>query len=100
MTPLEVVHAMPSALNRPENRNPQENLQQSRSPLQAMKNWCKLKPELFKKQPYYLAGCDNWRNANGEMRRYLGNTGLNAKQYFGGSQWVVTRAGLTAADET
>jgi Ca2+-binding RTX toxin-like protein len=29
MTPLEVVHAMPSALNRPENRNPQENLQQS-----------------------------------------------------------------------
>ncbi|MCJ8333354.1 MAG: hypothetical protein MJH10_03755, partial [Epibacterium sp.] len=29
MTPLEVVHAMHSALNRPENRNPQENLQQS-----------------------------------------------------------------------
>jgi hypothetical protein len=23
-----------------------------------MKNWHKLKPELFKKQPYYLPGCD------------------------------------------
>ena len=30
----------------------------SRSPLQAMKNWCKLKPELFKKRPYYLTECD------------------------------------------
>jgi len=27
--------------------------------LQAMKDWHKLKPELFKKQPYYLPGCDN-----------------------------------------
>jgi len=26
--------------------------------LQAMKDWHKLKPELFKKQPYYLPGCD------------------------------------------
>ena len=30
----------------------------SKSPLQAMKDWHKLKPELFKKQPYILAGCD------------------------------------------
>jgi transposase InsO family protein len=30
----------------------------SKTPLQAMKNWHKLKPELFKKQPYYLPGCD------------------------------------------
>ena len=30
----------------------------SRSPLQAMKDWYTLKPELFKKQPYYLPGCD------------------------------------------
>ena len=30
----------------------------SKSPLQAMKNWHKFKPELFKKQPYYLPGCD------------------------------------------
>lgn len=30
----------------------------SRSPLQAMKDWHKLKPELFKKRPYYLPGCD------------------------------------------
>ena len=26
----------------------------SKTPLQAMKDWHKLKPELFKKQPYYL----------------------------------------------
>ena len=25
---------------------------------EAMKDWHSLKPELFKKQPYYLAGCD------------------------------------------
>jgi len=27
--------------------------------LQAMKDWHNLKPELFKKQPYYLTGCDS-----------------------------------------
>ncbi|QIK39275.1 hypothetical protein G8E03_03595 [Pontibrevibacter nitratireducens] len=27
-------------------------------PLQAIKGWFKLKPELFKKQPYCLPGCD------------------------------------------
>ena len=31
----------------------------SKTPLQAMKDWHKLKPELFKKRPYYLPGCDN-----------------------------------------
>jgi len=30
----------------------------SKPPLQAMKDWHKLKPELFRKQPYYLPGCD------------------------------------------
>ena len=30
----------------------------SKTPLQAMKQWHKLKSELFKKQPYYLTGCD------------------------------------------
>ncbi len=30
----------------------------SKTPLQAMKEWHKLQPELFKKQPYYLTGCD------------------------------------------
>jgi len=30
----------------------------SKTPLQAMKDWNTLKPELFKKQPYYLPGCD------------------------------------------
>ena len=31
----------------------------SKAPLQAMKDWHKLKPELFKKKPYYLPGCDS-----------------------------------------
>ena len=31
----------------------------SKAPLQAMKDWQRVKPELFKKQPYYLTGCDN-----------------------------------------
>jgi hypothetical protein len=31
-----------------------------KAPLQAMKDWHKLKPKLFKKQPYYLTGCDSY----------------------------------------
>ena len=31
----------------------------SKTPLQAMKDWHKLKPELFKKQPCHLPGCDS-----------------------------------------
>ena len=31
----------------------------SRTPMQTMKDWHTQKPELFKKQPYLLAGCDN-----------------------------------------
>ena len=30
----------------------------SKTPLQAMKDWHKLKPALFRKRPYYLPGCD------------------------------------------
>jgi transposase InsO family protein len=30
----------------------------SKTPLNAMKDWHKLRPELFKKQPCYLTGCD------------------------------------------
>jgi transposase InsO family protein len=33
----------------------------SKTPLQAMKDWHKLKPERFKKRPYYRPGCDNYR---------------------------------------
>ena len=33
----------------------------SKPPLQAMKDWHKLKPELFRKKPYYLTGCDRSR---------------------------------------
>jgi hypothetical protein len=37
----------------------------SKTPLQAMKDWHKLKPELFKKQPYYRPGCDKYPKAWG-----------------------------------
>ncbi len=37
----------------------------SKTPLQAMKDWHKLKPELFKKQPYYLPGCDSYPGRQG-----------------------------------
>ena len=33
----------------------------SKTPLQAMKDWHKLKPQLFKKQPSYLPGCDSYK---------------------------------------
>ena len=32
----------------------------SKTPLQVMKDWHKIKPELSKKQPYYLMGCDTY----------------------------------------
>ena len=32
----------------------------SKSPLQAMKDWHKLKAKLFRKQPYCLPGCDSY----------------------------------------
>ena len=31
----------------------------SKATLQTMKDWHTLKPDLFRKQPYYLTGCDN-----------------------------------------
>jgi hypothetical protein len=43
-----------------------QSVLQSRTPLQAMKDWHKLKPELFKKKPCYLTGCDIIE----EFRRY------------------------------
>ena len=30
-----------------------------KTPLQTMKDWHTLKPELFRKKPYYLTGCDS-----------------------------------------
>ena len=41
----------------------------SETPLQAMKGWYILKPELFKKQPYYLPGCDRKAVPAGPPRR-------------------------------
>jgi hypothetical protein len=32
-----------------------------------MKDWHKLKPKLFKKQPYYLPGCDSYRLGQGRQ---------------------------------
>jgi transposase InsO family protein len=34
----------------------------SKTPLQTMKHWYKISPEMFKKQPYYLTGCDTYTN--------------------------------------
>ncbi len=36
----------------------------SKTPLQAMKDWHKLKPEMFRKQPYHLPGCDRYGPMN------------------------------------
>ena len=33
----------------------------SKTPLQAMKKWHKLKPEMFKKRPYFLPGYDDYK---------------------------------------
>ncbi len=35
----------------------------SKPPLQAMKDWYKIKPELFKKRPHYLPGCDIYEHS-------------------------------------
>ncbi|CUH39808.1 hypothetical protein JSE7799_02536 [Jannaschia seosinensis] len=46
----------------------------SKAPLQAMKDWHKIKPELFKKQPYYLPGCDSYvfgLSKNGRLARNI-----------------------------
>jgi hypothetical protein len=41
----------------------------SKTPLQAMKDWRKLKPELFKKQPFHLPGCDRYAPPGNAGRR-------------------------------
>ena len=43
----------------------------SKSPLQAMKDWHKLKPELFRKRPHYLPGCDTYRLEPMDLRTTL-----------------------------
>ena len=37
-----------------------QSVLKSKTPLRAMKDWHKLKPEMFKKNPYYLTGCDSY----------------------------------------
>ena len=41
----------------------------SKTPLQTMKDWHTLKPDLFKKQPYHLPGCDTIRISTNGMER-------------------------------
>jgi hypothetical protein len=36
----------------------------SKTPLQAMKDWHKIKPQLFRKQPYDLPECDIFSHAD------------------------------------
>ena len=43
----------------------------SKSPLQAMKDWYKLKPELFKKQPYNRPGCDSYQHSRRRYRMHI-----------------------------
>ena len=41
------------------NQQPPQSALGSKTPLKAMKDWHNLKPDPFKKQPYYLPGCDS-----------------------------------------
>jgi transposase InsO family protein len=43
----------------------------SKTPLQAMKDWQKLKPELFRKQPYHHPGCDSYESTLPASRQIL-----------------------------
>ena len=43
----------------PYNQQLPQSVLGSKTPLKAMKDWHKPKPELFKKQPYHLPGCDS-----------------------------------------
>jgi len=52
----------------------------SKTPLQAMKDWHKLEPKLFKQQPYNRPGCDRYpqlhdlciKLANGHLAKEIG----------------------------
>ena len=52
----------------------------SRTPLQTMKDWHKLRPDLFKKQPYYLTGCDTYSKDGGFGYSTTANTLDAARQ--------------------
>ena len=61
----------------------------SKTPLQAMKDWHSLKPELFRKQPYQLLGCDTYDNGkefahHASIDQALGSTSYFADPY---SSW-------------
>jgi S1-C subfamily serine protease len=70
----------------------------SRTPLQAMKDWHKLRPELFKKQPYYLTGCDSgFRQAGDTCVRVT--MPENAQLNVYGNGWVC-QSGFRQAGDT
>ena len=53
----------------------------SKTPLQTMKDWHKIKPELFKKQPHYLPGCDTYRG--GTTMKFHDTAGNLSFQFSG-----------------
>jgi transposase InsO family protein len=65
----------------------------SKTPLQAMKKWHKIKPELFKKQPDYLPGCDTYADDFVILSR--GRAG----EALAWTKAVMTRLGLTLNEE-
>jgi hypothetical protein len=83
----------------------------SKAPLQAMKDWHKLKPELFKKQPYYLPGCDSYPlRPTGKTPAYpprrnsfpiprQGRIPRNHKSEEGGPQIALTKILAKGADQ-
>jgi len=40
-----------------------------------MKDWHKLKPELFRENPYYLTGCDSYGGGDANMGQSIGRSG-------------------------
>ena len=56
----------------------------TKTPLQAMKDWHKLKPELFRKQPYHLPGCDTYDDKS-RQEKVIKQSGL---------YWTIARPGV------
>lgn len=62
----------------------------SRTPLQAMKDWHKLKPELFKKNPYYLTGCDTYRRKIMKVHPDAGGSQVEFMAVQNAYEWLRT----------
>ncbi|EFW12207.1 putative transposase, IS481 family [Serratia symbiotica str. Tucson] len=53
----------------------------SKTPVQAMKDWYKIKPELFKKKPYYLPGCDTYVQSPECKKGIVGCSGIEILRF-------------------